>query len=626
MRYKEFRAWLKRQGVKPNGVNTRSSSVKKIERVLAHLGSPHSDLDDAFRSDQFAQIRSALDGLKEDAKRGGERFRFLLRESQNPLDRLPNFRSWLGQYGQFLRGESRGRSEGHDHGFEREHFELLAAWQGRPYDKSVPQEAYVYERLVEAYRATEAWANALKERLFPHGDVKIRKGPTTRAQTFWPYNWARIYPEPASPKALAYTVGIDAEDFVVKIDTVGNPPQRQQYEAIRGPSNHGSPFANCLPLAEGLEMTFEQFVDWSANAIANFEIGYDDLAQALGLTSTALKLVGDDEAARQGFADWRAALMDGAIRRDSIWWLPERAVVFKPFRNHGSSYHDGLELGVDPRGDSWAVQINEPKTAGDHNSGANLATDDSGKRYLVRQGLLQPNNTSDVLITGQDFVDRTGLTPVAVDAQGLAAKRQWFVVAALDEGAAEISRGTAFFVDRCAAARESYDNGTTSRPTPADRFGRPETGGTYVIGARAAVDERTVLREHGIVYLELAAMVKDHGGDVRKGRHGRGFEVDAEIETVTAKPLLIEIKTGISANEIHTGVGQLHLYRKLLTRLSGYEAALLLPRSPHPDVEKAVNDCQIIIFTYDFESLPDGVHRVTFCDALLERCGFAVGH
>lgn len=626
MRHKEFRTWLEQRGVKPNAVNTRSSAVKRIERVLLKLGSPHADLDDAFLVDQFAQVKSALDSLKDDAKAGGERFRVLLPESQKPLGRLLNFRSWLGQYGQFLRGESCGRAEGHDHGFEQEHFELLEAWQGRPYDKGVSQEAYVYERLVEAYRATEAWANALKARLFPHGDVKIRKGPTTRAQTFWPYNWARIYPEPAAPKALAYTVGIDAEGFVVKIDTVGNPPQRQQYEAIRGPTNHGSPFAKCLPVAEGLAMTFEQLVEWSASAIANFNIGYDELAQALGLTATALKLVRDDEAARQGFADWRVALMDGAIRRGSVWWLPERAVVFKPFRNHSASYNDGLELGVDPRGESWAVQINEPQIAGDHNSGANLATDGSGKRYLVRQGLLRPNSASNALITGQDFVERTGLTPVLVQAQGLAAKRQWHVVAALDEGAAEIRRGTAFFVDRCAAAREGYESGATSRPTPADRFGRPETGGTYVIGARAAVDERTVLREHGIVYLELAAMVRDRGGDVRKGRHGRGFEVDAEIETAAAKPLLVEIKTGISANEIHTGVGQLHLYRKLLTRLSGYEAALLLPRSPHSDVEKAVNDCKITIFTYGFEILPDDVYLVTFCDALLERCGFALGH
>jgi 5-methylcytosine-specific restriction protein B len=106
--------------------------------------------------------------------------------------------------------------------FTSDHFKLLNKWKGQKRDESNPEQNRAYEDLKTAYEVTEAWANEVKVKLFPTGMVKLRKRPTSQGNSFQPYNWARIYPSSESPKALAYTVGIDVKDgFVVKIDTVG---------------------------------------------------------------------------------------------------------------------------------------------------------------------------------------------------------------------------------------------------------------------------------------------------------------------------------------------------------------------------------------------------------------------
>ena len=72
------------------------------------------------------------------------------------------------------------------------------------------EQGQAYEEIKEAYSVTEAWAQAVKERLFPSGRVKIFKRPTNQAQKCNAYHWARIYPEEHSPDYLAYTVAISA--------------------------------------------------------------------------------------------------------------------------------------------------------------------------------------------------------------------------------------------------------------------------------------------------------------------------------------------------------------------------------------------------------------------------------
>ena len=99
----EFEGWLKWRGATSDGaIKTRIFAVRKIEENLNSLGSPHANLDDAFQADGFRKLRERLKEIREDAQKGGLEFRILMPDSENPLNRLAKWSSWLGQYGQFL--------------------------------------------------------------------------------------------------------------------------------------------------------------------------------------------------------------------------------------------------------------------------------------------------------------------------------------------------------------------------------------------------------------------------------------------------------------------------------------------------------------------------------------------
>lgn len=109
MKEAEFKVWLEAFGANtPAGRNTRTHAVRTIEKNLAELGSPHGDLDAAWKADGFAQLRQKLQELKDDFAAGGTGFRVLMPESEKPENRLSSWRSWLGQYGRFLSGEMPG--------------------------------------------------------------------------------------------------------------------------------------------------------------------------------------------------------------------------------------------------------------------------------------------------------------------------------------------------------------------------------------------------------------------------------------------------------------------------------------------------------------------------------------
>jgi hypothetical protein len=270
-----------------------------------------------------------------------------------------------------------------DHGFRAKHFELLRRWGSHHYDGADPPKAQARASLRGAWDATEAWANALQARLFPLGRVEIRKAVINQGQAFTPYTWAKIYPSPSSPGALAFTVGIDADDFVVKIDTVGNTDARAAYVELRGGDNANSPFGATLSRSEGLGLSLEALVDWSANAIRDFRMGYEEVLRRTGLAVPKLTLVTEAAESRRGFATWREALLSGAVRKGPLYWLPEGGIVFRPTRSGRMADDDGMELGVDPTGRTWAVQINEPRIAGDHNSLSAIAVSADGERFLL---------------------------------------------------------------------------------------------------------------------------------------------------------------------------------------------------------------------------------------------------
>lgn len=174
--------------------------------------------------------------------------------------------------------------------FTSDHFKLLNRWKGQKRDESNPEQNRAYEDLKKAYEVTEAWADKVKDALFPVGHVEIRKRPTNQGNNFASYNWAKIYPSSEAPKELAYTVGIGADDgFVVKIDTVGlddSNATRRSYLTLRGAYDNTAPFVAKLPAAEGLEKSLDQLAAWSVEAIRTFKLRYDEVVTKLNLGKT----------------------------------------------------------------------------------------------------------------------------------------------------------------------------------------------------------------------------------------------------------------------------------------------------------------------------------------------------
>ena len=179
--------------------------------------------------------------------------------------------------------------------FTRDHFKLLNKWKGQKRDESIPEQNRAYEDLKKAYEVTEAWADKVKEALFPMGHVEVRKRPTNQGNSFASYNWAKIYPSPGAPKELAYTVGISADDgFVVRIDTVGldeSSATRRAYLELRGAYDNAAPFVAKLPSADGLEKSLDQLAAWSIGAIRSFKQRYDEVVVKLNLGSS----LGDED-------------------------------------------------------------------------------------------------------------------------------------------------------------------------------------------------------------------------------------------------------------------------------------------------------------------------------------------
>jgi 5-methylcytosine-specific restriction protein B len=251
----------------------------------------------------------------------------------------------------------------HDY-FTKEHFRLLNELKGETRDKSNPEHNRAYQELTEAYRVTEAWANGIRQALFPNGSVKIRRCPINQAQNFFHYQWARIYPKANSPKELVYIVSIDLTGFAVRIDTVGVSEKsliRQEYLKLYSQS----PFIATLSVDEGLQKSLAELVEWSVNAIQNFEMDYDAVVEKLGL---------NDELDDQSILDH----FDGKqiFKESRLSWPPETVTLFCRLARavhsagldwyHGRSTQYGqLRFGRKEKGKSigkpWAY-MNYPRT------------------------------------------------------------------------------------------------------------------------------------------------------------------------------------------------------------------------------------------------------------------------
>lgn len=336
--------------------------------------------------------------------------------------------------------------------------------------------------------------------------------------------------------------------------------------------------------------------------------------------SPPLSLVTDLEIVDAALAEWRDVLRSGSRPlTTALRWIDGEGFGFRCDASKRRPDAVDTRIGVRQTGAPWTVEINSPRIAADANGLSSIATDQNGRRVLVRQGRLQKNPDSDGEISGERFRSLSGLAPVAVTGESTPQPREWFVVADLEASPAQIRASTARFVHACAAARaRSLGAMVPAAAPPLEAPG--EKGGTYTLPATSGRPERQVQRIHGEVWQALAAALEPHGAKLAKLRHDRGYEVDGVIET-PAGPLLVEIKSQASAADVYEGVGQLILYAEMM-QLGECRRLLLLPFRPSEALLSALNACGILLET--FEAGEDsGLLTISFTDKLLQLCGVA---
>lgn len=115
MKEDDFREWLQAGGAQTEkGRNTRVYAVKTIERGIVDLGSPCTNLEEAWAKDSFSWLRERLREMRKDARNGGDDYRILMPNSEKPMGRLSNWGTWLNQYGRFLSGDAPGQAKDAD--------------------------------------------------------------------------------------------------------------------------------------------------------------------------------------------------------------------------------------------------------------------------------------------------------------------------------------------------------------------------------------------------------------------------------------------------------------------------------------------------------------------------------
>ena len=105
----EYREWLKAGGAQNESAHhTRTYAIRTIEKNLSALGFQYQDLEEAWNAEGFDILRQRIRDIRDDAQNGGQDYRILMPEAENPYNRLSNWASWLGQYGRFLAGDPPG--------------------------------------------------------------------------------------------------------------------------------------------------------------------------------------------------------------------------------------------------------------------------------------------------------------------------------------------------------------------------------------------------------------------------------------------------------------------------------------------------------------------------------------
>lgn len=328
-------------------------------------------------------------------------------------------------------------------------------------------------------------------------------------------------------------------------------------------------------------------------------------------TNNPVTIVTSQDVANDAWRTWINALV-GHSRLSPSGWTMEGSGV--GFNNYGygeyGEFEDQVMLGADVLADTGTVKIVRPIVAeADKKKLTVLARASDDRLLLLREGWLKPNKLSGDIRS--NFAGLSGLDAVPLLVAGTASARNWYLIADLSLAPVEIVRMTARFASACARAR-SRAGGGKADAEKGRRLGRDEKGRLVEVKTRGGT--KLVRALQGYVWEELRAQLGDEL--IKPGR--AGYEVDGLLE---GAGVLIEIKTGTGAADIHTAVGQLTLYPPLIGIDPAVSKALLVPDDPplRPMMAAALEVIGMEVFTYSLSEHAGSI-EVTFSKPFLRRC------
>jgi hypothetical protein len=328
---------------------------------------------------------------------------------------------------------------------------------------------------------------------------------------------------------------------------------------------------------------------------------------------------------------WHEIMQDTAQSLpDNCWWLEDKGVGFRLVQrrqNHGIA---GADFGTDPSFGTVTIQFNMPTNPGTLDGATQIGVMDTDLAtnkgiWLMHQGRLSSPGR-ETRVTELHFERLTGL-PCAftTPAQGKSPARLWFRVCRLNAPESHIRAQTAEFVRRCSDAREAVAKSApaTSPVGNAERArqlaAELEPTGPFVVPPQEA---REVRRIHGIVVNTLAERLSLQGITSRKVWHLAGYEIDLAIDRQTTS-LLLEVKTGALAQDIHTGIGQLMLYPELMPELKQHQPVLLLPGAPPAALAEAISAKGVACHWYGWTGAAPGEGSLVLSPEFESLCGLS---
>jgi hypothetical protein len=233
---------------------------------------------------------------------------------------------------------------------------------------------------------------------------------------------------------------------------------------------------------------------------------------------TTFALETDPQRSSENFNTWYTAMTEHAVRRNGVFWLQaERIAILTRRKELPSGLARYVKLAFDRTDAPWAVELNEPSKLGVGDGESSIALDEDNQPWLLRQGNLKRKNQPP--IDGEAFRLATGLAQAEVT--NSIRDRRWYRVARLNQPPEQIRRETAFFVTRCAGARDRYTEHQDERDTAVveQLYGGPENANPYLNAPKAATAATMVRNWQGEVWHALEAELAKYGK--KSGSHGQ---------------------------------------------------------------------------------------------------------